>query len=171
MTTYRVFAEKEGDAALAATLIARTYMDMGAKMIKMTGQLRGLPNADSKYGMMIANEKDEAVGYAMVTPLKVGDAENAALLLAPLAYDTFRDDVHPNDILEIVLGYAKDLGFRYVMMHADPEAHEGFGFVDADTMGISSDVRYPNSVLLVKDFGEGQPQAISGKVIYPPFVS
>ena len=171
MTTYRIFAEKEGDTALAATLIARTYMDMGAKMIKMAGQLRSLPYMDSKFGMMIANEKDEAIGYALVTPVKVGETDKAALLLAPLAYDTFREDINPDAILEKVLEYAKGLGFRYVLMHADPEAHEGFGFVDADSFNVSSDVRYPNSVLLIKDFGEGAPQSISGKVVYPPFVN
>lgn len=170
MTTYNIFAEKEGDAGLAATLIARTYMGLGAKMIEMTGQLRGLPYMDNKYGMMIANEKDEAIGYALFTPVQVGATEKAALLLAPLAYDTFREDVDPDRVLEKVLDYAKGLGHRFVLMHADPESHQGFGFVDAETKGITSDVRYPNSILLLKDLGEGEPAEISGKVAYPPFV-
>ena len=171
MTTYRVFAEKEGDAGLAATLIARTYMDLGAKMIEMTGQLRSLPHMDAKYGVMIANDKDEAIGYALLTPVKVGEMADAALLLAPLAYDTYREDVNPDDVLAQVLAYAESLGFRYVVMHADPEAHQGFDFVDADTLGVSSDVRYPNSILLIKQFETGKPENISGKVVYPSFIS
>jgi len=171
MTTYRVFAEKEGDAGIAATLIARTYNSLGAKMIEMTGQLRSLPHMHHKYGVMIANEKDEAIGYALFTPVQVGDVQQAALLLAPLAYDTFREDVDPDAVLSQALSYAQNLGFRFVLMHADPEAHQGFGFIDADKLGIRSDVSYPNSVLLVKDLHEGKPENLTGKVVYPPFVS
>lgn len=171
MTAYKVFAEKDGDAGLAATLIARTYMDLGAKMIEITGQLRSLPYMDDKYGVMIANDKDEAIGYALLTPVQVGETPNAALLLAPLAYDTYRDDVNPDDVLKKVLEYAESLGFRYVIMHADPEAHQGFGFVDAETLNVTSDVRYPNSILLVKAFSHGAPEHISGKVAYPSFIS
>lgn len=171
MNIYRVFAEKEGDAGLAATLIARTYMNLGAKMIEMTGQLRSLPHMQGDYGVMIANDKDEAIGYALFTPVQVGEIKEAALLLAPLAYDTFREDVDPDAVLAEVLNYAKNLGFRFVLMHADPEAHQGFGFTDADKLGITSDVRYPNSILLVKDFETGKPESLTGKVVYPPFVS
>lgn len=161
---------KPADISLAATLIARTYTDQGAKMIEMTGQLRGLPDMKDEYGVLIADDREEAVGYALFTPVGVGSAQKAAALLAPLAYDTGRDDLNPNDILKMALAYAQEKGFRYVLMHGDLAACAPLGFEDAENHSVTSAVRYADTILLLKDFGQGAPESISGDVVYPPFV-
>lgn len=171
MTSYTLHPAKPDDISLAATLIARTYMELGAKMIEITGQLRGLPYMKDEYGVLVADANKEAVGYALYTPVKVGETDRGAALLAPLAYDAGREDVDANKILEDTLSYPKEKGFRYVLMHGDLETYEPLGFQDAEDMGITSKVSYPNTILLVKDLGEGAPEGISGQVEYPPFIS
>lgn len=170
MSHYSLHPAKPEDVSLAATLIARTYMDLGAKMIEITGQLRSLPYMKDEYGVLVADDNQEAVGYALYTPVRVGETDRAAALLAPLAYDAGRDDVDANQVLEDTLAYPKQKGFRYVLMHGDPETYTPLGFQDAEDMGITSTVSYPNTVLLVKDLGEGAPEKITGAVEYPDFI-
>lgn len=171
MSDYSLHPAKPEDVSLAATLIARTYMDIGARMIEITGQLRSLPYMKDEYGVLVADDKQEAVGYALYTPVKVGNTDRAAALLAPLAYDTGREDVDANQILADTLAYPKEKGFRYVLMHGDLEAYESMGFQDAEDFGVTSKVSYPNTILLIKDLGEGSPEKLSGEVEYPPFIS
>lgn len=170
MSQYTLHPAKPDDISLAATLIARTYMELGAKMIEITGEMRSLPYMKDEYGVLVADENKEAVGYALYTPVKVGNDDRAAALLAPLAYDATREDVDPNKILEDTLSYPKEKGFRYVLMHGDLETYESLGFKDAEDMGITSKVSYPNTILLIKDLGEGAPEKVTGAVEYPGFI-
>lgn len=161
---------KVTDIGTAATLIARTYLALGAKMVALTGQLRGLPDMQGEYGVLVADEGEQTVGYALFTPIAVGGNAKAAALLAPFAYDATREDIDPNKVLEKSLEYAQQKGYRYVLMHGDLSAHANLGFKDAEKQGLTTTIRYPGTILLIKDFGQGQPEQIVGAVSYPEAV-
>ena len=170
MSQHSLIPATPDDISLAATLIARTYMDLGAKMIEITGKLRTLPYMQDENGVLVADENKEAIGYALYTPVKVGNTENAAVLLAPFAYDTARAGVDATNVLQETLAYPKQKGYRYVLMHGEEETYQALGFQDADDLAITSQVSYPNTILLVKDLDAGVPASLSGEVEYPPFV-
>ena len=170
LSTLKLTPETPADRSLVATLIARTYLAVGADMIEMTGRLRGLPQHRDELGVLAANAQNQALGYALFTPVSVGTGKEEALLLAPLAYDTLHEGIDPNALLGAMLNYAKDKGYRYVLMHGDLEACRELGLKDAEEIGVTSAVHYPNTILLVKDFEPGTPATLSGAVHYPPFV-
>ncbi len=160
--------EKPEDRGRVATLIARTYLADGARTIEMAARLR----AHSGKTLCVVGDTDgEAQAFALFLPIRVGAVDNAAVLMAPFATDTYNEALDLNSFFNDALSHVEKAGYRYVLMHGDPQLYADEGFVEAAELGIRSDVRYPGAVFLVKDLTPGQPANVSGKVDYPAFLN
>lgn len=166
MSQFILRPELAQERSRIATLIARSYGALGARMIDMTGQLRNLPAANKDLAVVWADDSDKAVAYALFTPLTVGNEQ--ALLLAPLAMDSKHPELDYNSFLQEAMAHAHGLGHNTILMHGDLQEYKDLGFADAEDKGITSDLHYPGGILLAHVQGEGNlPQ---GKVVYPDFI-
>jgi len=159
--------ERDEDRSQIATLIARTYLENGAKLIEMTGLLRDLPAYKAAHGV-IAEVDDTLCAYALFTPLAVGGSKGA-VLLAPLAMDPERPDVDYNGFMHKAIDEMKTLGFKAVLMHGVAQMYEDDGFKPASTFGIKGSISYPGADLLLKPLADSMP--LTGDVTYPEFLS
>ncbi|MBI1364273.1 MAG: hypothetical protein GC134_09840 [Proteobacteria bacterium] len=159
--------ETATDRSAIATLIARTYLASGAKLIEMTGLLRDLPQYKPELGVIgeLDNETPP-VAYALFTPVKVG-GKDGVVLLAPLALDTDQPELDYNAFLHSAIEHVKKLGYKAVLMHGVPEMYVDDGFEPAADVGIKGSISYPGTALLVKNFGT----VPTGDVAYPEFLS
>mgnify|MGYP000650837130 CR=1 FL=1 len=106
----------------------------------------------------------------LATDVFTRETEGKAVLLAPLAIDTYAPDVNYNAFLKGAMDEVAQKGYRYVLMHGDPDMYADDGFKTARSMGIESAVNYPGTELLVMDFDADNPADIQGSVAYPPFL-
>lgn len=159
--------ETDQDRSAIATLIARTYLENGAKLIEMTGLLRDLPQYRHDLGVLAETEAGP-VAYALFTPLEIGGSEGA-VLLAPLAMDTDQPELDYNTFMHQAIERVKDMGFKAVLMHGAADMYADDGFVPATKHGIVSSISYPGATLLIKPLVEGID--MTGDIAYPPFLS
>ncbi len=88
--------------------------------------------------LMMADETDEIIGYAMFSrfPLE-GKHENELLLLTPVAVKTELQRRHiSRDLLEYGMQKAAGMGFRVAIVEGDPRNYRARGFETAADHGI-----------------------------------
>jgi predicted N-acetyltransferase YhbS len=160
--------ETAADRSAIATLIARTYLASGARLIEMTGLLRDLPQYKPELGVLAEIPEHEApVAYALFTPVTVG-GKDGAVLLAPLAMDTDQPDLDYNAFLHLAIDHVRALGYKAVLMHGVADMYAEDGFEAASAHGIKGGISYPGADLLLKPLGAF---GLKGEVAYPSFLA
>lgn len=121
--------------------------------------------------LVMVNEADEVIGYAMFSRFHIeGRHENELLLLSPVAVKTELQRQHiSKQLLEYGLAKAADMGFAAVLVEGDPKNYRPRGFQASHKFGIEAGpaVRLPSpDCLMVKELKPGALDRMHGLVDY-----
>lgn len=121
--------------------------------------------------LIMVNENDEVIGYAMFSRFHIeGRYEDELLLLSPVAVKTELQRQHiSKDILEYGFEEAKRLGFKAVLVEGNPRNYNSRGFQSSYRFGIEAgpNINLPHpDCLMIKELEEGALDRISGLVDY-----
>lgn len=121
--------------------------------------------------LIMVNENDEVIGYAMFSRFHIeGRYEDELLLLSPVAVKTELQRQHiSRDVLEYGFDQAKRLGFQAVLVEGNPDNYRNRGFQPSYKFGIEAGpavhLPHPNC-LMVKELEKGALERIGGLVDY-----
>ncbi len=121
--------------------------------------------------LVMVNEKDEVIGYAMFSRFHIeGKFENELLILTPVAVKTKLQRQHiSKDILEYGFEVAKRLGFKAVLVEGNPHNYNSRGFQSSYKYGIQAgpNIKLPHpDCLMIKELTEDALNDIKGIVDY-----
>lgn len=121
--------------------------------------------------LIMINENDEVIGYAMFSRFHIeGRYEDELLLLSPVAVKTELQRQHiSKDILEYGFEEAKRLGFKAVLVEGNPRNYNSRGFQSSYKFGIEAgpNINLPHQdCLMIKELEKGALDRISGLVDY-----
>ena len=90
---------------------------------------------------LVALREDEIVGHACASPARLGDDADAAIGFGPLGVlpDHQRSGAG-SALVHATVGAANALGYGLIVLLGDPGYYSRFGFVLADTLGITPPV-------------------------------
>lgn len=120
---------------------------------------------------VMANEKDEVIGYAMFSRFHIeGKYENELLMLTPVAVKTELQRQHiSKELIEYGFEMAKKLGFKAILVEGNPQNYNNRGFKSSYQFGIEAgpnmDLPHPDC-LMVKELEVGALENMSGYVDY-----
>ena len=121
--------------------------------------------------LIMVNEKDEIIGYAMFLRFPIeGRYEKELLLLTPVAVKTELQRQHiSKELLEYGFERAKELGYQAILVEGNPRNYNPRGFKTSCKYGIEAGpaVKLPRpECLMVKELEVGALEKISGMVDY-----
>lgn len=123
----------------------------------------------SELELIMVNEEDEIIGYAMFSRFPIeGRYEDELLILTPVAVKTELQRQHiSKDLLEYGFKRAKELGFKAILVEGNPQNSRGFE--SSYRLGIEAgpNVKLPHpDCLMVKELEKGATDKIRGIVDY-----
>ncbi len=121
--------------------------------------------------LVMVDEKDEVIGYAMFSRFHIeGKYEEELLLLSPVAVKTQLQRQHiSKEILEYGFEVAKKLGFKAVLVEGNPRNYNSRGFESSYKFGIEAgpNIKLPHpDCLMVKELEKGVLCRMNGFVDY-----
>ena len=121
--------------------------------------------------IIMVDEKDEVIGYAMFSRFHIeGRYEDELLILTPVAVKTELQRQHiSKDVLEYGFDIAKSMGFKAILVEGDPRNYNNRGFQSSYKFGIEAgpNIKLPHpDCLMIKEFETGALDKISGLVDY-----
>lgn len=121
--------------------------------------------------LIMVNELDEAVGYAMFSRFHIqGKYEDRLLMLTPVAVKTEWQRQHiSKELLEFGFARAQAMGFQAVLVEGNPRNYRSRGFEPSYRHGITAGpgIKLPHpDCLMVKELKEGALAEITGTVDY-----
>ena len=121
--------------------------------------------------MIMTNEADEIIGYAMFSRFHLeGKYSDELLLLSPVAVKTELQRQHiSKEIIEYGLKKARELGYKAVLVEGNPRNYRSRGFKTAANYGIyaSEKVQLPHiDCLMVQELVPGGLEHIHGILDY-----
>lgn len=125
----------------------------------------------SELELIMVNENDEIIGYAMFSRFHIGGKyEDELLMLTPVAVKTELQRQHiSKELLEYGFDVAKELGFKAILVEGNPQNYNHRGFQPSYKFGIEagSNIKLPHTdCLMVKELEKGGLDRISGFVDY-----
>ena len=126
--------------------------------------------------LIMADEKDEVIGYAMFSRFHLeGKYENELLILTPVAVKTELQRQHiSRDLIEYGLEKAKEMGYKAVIVEGNPMNYRSRGFVTSAPFGITAheSVGLPAvECMMVRELVPGGLDGIRGQVCYSDYES
>lgn len=121
--------------------------------------------------LIMVNEADEIIGYAMFSRFHIeGKHEDELLMLTPVAVKTELQRQHiSKDLLEHGFEKARKMGFRAVLVEGNPKNYSARGFEPSYKFGIKAgpDIKLPRpECLMVKELEKGALENMHGLVDY-----
>lgn len=121
--------------------------------------------------LIMVNEDDEIIGYAMFSCFHIGGKyEDELLLLSPVVVKTeFQRQHISKELIEFGFEKARKMGFRAVLVEGNPANYRSRGFVTSADHGIvaGDKIDLPAvECLMVKELVPGALENIKGTVDY-----
>ena len=126
--------------------------------------------------LIMVNEDDEVIGYAMFSRFHIeGRYENELLILTPVAVKTELQRQHiSKGLLEYGFERAGDLGFKAILVEGNPQNYNPRGFQSSYKFGIEAgpNIKLPHpDCLMIKELEKGALDEMSGLVDYSFYVT
>lgn len=121
--------------------------------------------------LMMVNELDEIIGYAMFSRFHIeGRYEDELLILTPVAVRTDLQRRHiSRELIEYGLEKARELGYKAVIVEGNPRNYNPRGFKTAANYGIvpSANIHLPHiDCLMAQELVHGGLDSIHGTLDY-----
>ncbi len=121
--------------------------------------------------LVMVDEKDEVIGYAMFSRFHIeGKFENELLILTPVGVKTKLQRQHiSKDLIEYGFEVAKKLGYKVVLVEGNPRNYRNRGFQSSYKFGIeaSPNIGLPHpDCLMVKELEQRASDKMHGFVDY-----
>lgn len=143
----------------------------GKFVIQLVEEIRAKKYYVPELEIVMVDEKDEVIGYAMFSRFHIeGKYEDELLILTPVAVKTELQRQHiSKEILEYGFDVAKNMGFKAILVEGDPRNYNNRGFQSSYKFGIEagSNIKLPHpDCLMVKELENDSLDKISGLVDY-----
>ncbi|MCH5324257.1 MAG: N-acetyltransferase [Eubacterium sp.] len=121
--------------------------------------------------LIMTNENDEIIGYAMFSRFHIeGRYEDELLILTPVAVKTELQRQHiSKDLLEYGFIKAKEMNFKAILVEGNPQNYNPRGFQPSYKYGIKAgpNIKLPHpDCLMIKELEQGATDNMSGLVDY-----
>lgn len=148
----------------------------GKVVRQLVEEIRGKKYYMPKLELIMVDEQDEIIGYAMFSRFHIeGRYEDELLLLSPVAVKTELQRQHiSKELLEYGFKKARDLGFKAILVEGNPKNYNPRGFQASYTFGIEAgpNIKLPSpECLMVKELEAGALDKMSGLVDYSLYES
>ncbi len=170
--TYRIPALDLVEAVFTASENAES----GALVRRLTAEIRSKRFYLPELELIMVDEADEVIGFAMFSRFHLdGKYEKELLLLSPVAVKTELQRQHiSKELIEYGFEKAKALGYKAVIVEGNPLNYRSRGFVTSAPFGITAheSVGLPApECLMVKELVPGGLTGIHGQVCYADYES
>ena len=148
----------------------------GKLVRSLVEEIRGMDTYLQPLELVMVDERDQVIGYAMFSRFHLeGKYENELLLLSPVAVKTELQRQHiSKELIEYGFEKAKALGYQAVIVEGNPRNYRSRGFVTSADHGIvaGESVQLPApECLMVKELVPGALEHIHGTVVYTDYKS
>lgn len=121
--------------------------------------------------LIMVNEQDEVIGYAMFSRFHIeGKYEDELLILTPVAVKTELQRQHiSKELLEYGFARAEEMGFTAILVEGNPRNYNPRGFEPSYRYGIEAgpNIKLPHpDCLMVKELKKGALENMKGLVDY-----
>lgn len=145
--------------------------DEGKVVRELVEEIRSKKYYVPELELIMVNEDDEVIGYAMFSRFHIeGRYESELLLLTPVAVKTELQRQHiSKDLLEYGFEKAGKMGFKAVLVEGNPQNYNPRGFQSSYKFGIEAgpNIKLPHpDCLMVKELEKGALDKMSGLVDY-----
>lgn len=145
--------------------------DEGEVVRELVEEIRSKKYYVPELELIMVNEDDEVIGYAMFSRFHIeGRYESELLLLTPVAVKTELQRQHiSKDLLEYGFEKAGKMGFKAVLVEGNPQNYNPRGFQSSYKFGIEAgpNIKLPHpDCLMVKELEKGALDKMSGLVDY-----
>lgn len=145
-------------------------------VVNIVEEIRGMKSYVPELELVMVNDEDEVIGYAMFSKLFLdGKLQDELLVLNPVAVKTELQRQHiSKELIEAGFEKAKELGFKAVIVEGNPMNYRNRGFVTSADYGITAgeSVGLPApECLMVKELVENALKNVSGVYEYTDYKS
>ena len=162
-------------------MVRRTFTNSetaeGAQIVvNLIEEIRRMNTYIPKLELIMVDENDEVIGYAMFSRFHLGGKYmDELLLLSPVAVKVECQRQHiSKELIEYGFEKAKEMGFQAVIVEGNPQNYRSRGFKTSADYGIVPDegIGLPAvECLMVKELCENALEHISGVVSYADYKS
>ena len=143
----------------------------GKTVRSLVEEIRAKKNYVPELELIMVNEDDQVLGYAMFSRFHIESRyEDELLILTPVAVRTEYQRQHiSRELIEYGFERAVQLGYKAVLVEGNPKNYNPRGFVTSAGHGITAGpgIRLPHvSCLMVKELVSGALDHIHGEVDY-----
>ena len=146
-------------------------VEEGKLVRRLVQEIRSKKYYIPELDLVMVNEKDEVIGYAMFSRFHIeGKYEDKLLMLTPVGVKTELQREHiSKEMLEYGFEIAKKLGFKAILVEGNPKNYRNRGFLSSYQFGIEAGpkISLPHpDCLMVKELEEGALAQMQGLVDY-----
>ena len=162
-------------------MVRRTFTDHenaeeAQVVVNLIEEIRSMKPYIHELELIMVDENDEVIGYAMFSRFHLGGKYmDELLLLSPVAVKVECQRQHiSKELIEYGFEKAKELGFKAVIVEGNPQNYRSRGFKTSADYGIVPDegIGLPAvECLMVKELCENALEHISGVVSYADYKS
>lgn len=160
-------------------MVRRTFTDYenleeAQIVVSLIEEIRSMDTYIPELELIMTDEKDEVIGYAMFSGFHLeGKYKDELLLLSPVAVKIECQRQHiSKELIEYGFEKAKEMGYTAVIVEGNPQNYRSRGFITSADVGIvaAESVGLPAvECLMVKELCENALAHISGVVAYTDY--
>ena len=160
-------------------MVRRTFTDHenaeeADLVVRLIEEIRSMSTYIPELELIMVNDEDEVVGYAMFSGFHLGGKyREELLLLSPVAVKTELQRQHiSKELIEYGFEKAAQMGFSAVIVEGDPRNYRSRGFQTSAAFGIvaAESVGLPAvECMMVKELQKGALEHIHGVVEYTDY--
>ena len=160
-------------------MVRRSFADWSNEeeadlVVRLIKEIRSMSTYVPELELIMVDDKDEVIGYAMFSGFHLGGKyKDELLLLSPVAVKTELQRQHiSKELIEYGFEKAAQMGYSAVLVEGDPQNYRSRGFQTSADFGIvaGKSVGLPApECLMVKELKNGALEHISGVVEYTDY--
>jgi putative acetyltransferase len=138
---------------------------------KLVEAIRNSPFFIPELSIVAVNDSLEVIGHILFSEITLETEKGpiSTLGLAPMSVKTgYQHKGIGSNLVVKGIDACKNLGYKHVIVLGHPQFYPRFGFIPAESFGITSPFPVPSDVFMVLELESGSLNGLQGKVKYPP---